>query len=164
MKLVTNGIDHKVTADFKQIDHCLPRMAPAWLLTSKVLRSGQGGFPPNLVAIRHSWANWLQIDHIWPLHDFWPQQSITLWSEILPAKFGGHRAFLSKFIDPGWDMHDLWPQQSITLWSGVLPTKFGGHRVFLGKLTSGWPWMTPAWLLTPAKYYALVRGSSYQIW
>ena len=30
-------------------------------------------------------------------------------------------------------------------------------------LTSDWPWLTPAWPLTPAMHYALVRGSSYQI-
>ena len=31
-------------------------------------------------------------------------------------------------------------------------------------LTSDWPWLTPAWPLIPAMHYALVRGSSYQIW
>ena len=49
-------------------------------------------------------------------------------------------------------------------WSGILPTKFGGHRALLSNLTPGWPRMTPAWPLTPAMHYALVRGSSHKIW
>ena len=54
--------------------------------------------------------------------------------------------------------------QWVTLWSGVLPTKFGGYTAFLSNLTSGWPWLTRAWPLTPAMHYALVRDSSYQFW
>ena len=65
-------------------------------------------------------------------------------------------------VDPSWPLHDLWPQQCITLWSRVLPTKFGGLRAFLSNLTSGWPWLTPTWPLTPPMHYTQVRGSSYQ--
>ena len=50
-----------------------------------------------------------QLDPSWPLHDLWPQQCITLWSVILPTKFGGHRAFLSN-LTPGWPlMTPAWP-------------------------------------------------------
>ena len=87
---------------------------------------------------------------------------------------GGHTAFLAnlRLVDPSWPLEDLWPHQCITLWSGILstnwsgilPTKFGGHRTLLSNLTPGWPRMTPAWPLTPAMHYALVRGSSHKIW
>ena len=46
----------------------------------------------------------------------------------------------------------------------VLSIKFDCHRAFLGYPTSGWPWLTPAWPLTPTMHYTLVRGSSSQIW
>ena len=105
-----------------------PQLTPIWPLTpSNVLCSGQGFFLANLVAIGHCLANW-------PL------------------------------FDPSWPLHDLWPQQCVTLWSDILTTKFGGHRAFLSNLTPGWPQVTPAWPLTPAMHYALVRGSSHQIW
>ena len=94
---------------------------------SNALRSGQGFFLPNLVAIGHCWASW-------PL------------------------------LDPSRPLHDLQPQQCITLWSGVLPTKFGDHRALLSKLTPTWPQLTPAWPLTPAMHYGLVRDFSHQIW
>ena len=38
------------------------------------------------------------------------------------------------------------------------------HRTLLSNLTPGGPLMTPAWSLTPAMHYTLVRGSSHQIW
>ena len=76
----------------------------------------------------------------------------------------GHFQVISHLVDPGWPLHDFWPQQWVTHWPGVLPTKFGGHRAFLSNLTSARPWLTPAWPLTPAMSYALIRGSSYQIW
>ena len=41
---------------------------------------------------------------------------------------------------------------------------FGGHRAFLRNLTSGWPWLTRVWPLTPAMHYTLVMGSFHQIW
>ena len=62
-----------------------------------------------------------------------------------------------------WPLHDLWPQQCITLWSEVLPTKFSDQRA-LSKLTPTWPQLTPTWPLTQTMHYALVRGSSHQIW
>ena len=114
---------------------------------NNALRSGQGFFLPNLVAIGHCLANWPLLDPSWPLHDLWSQQCITLWSVILPTKFGGHRALLSK-LTPSWPqltLHVFWPQQCITPWSVILPTKFGDHRVFLSNLTLGWIalWLTP---------------------
>ena len=100
-----------------------------------------------------------QLTPAWPLT---PAMS-TLWSGDLPTKFGGHRAFLCN-LTPGWPLHDLWPRQCIALWSGVLLTKFGGQRALLSKLTPTWPQLTPAWPSTPAMHYALIRGSSHQIW
>ena len=72
------------------------------------------------------------------------------WPLITP---GSHIAFL--ILDPINALH-----------SGLgsfLPI-FGGHRAFLRNLTSGWPWLTRAWPLTPAMHDALVMGSSHQIW
>ena len=102
----------------------------------------------------------------WPLHDLQLQKCIMLWSGVLPTKFGGHRALLSKLtvLDPNWPLHDHRPQQCITLWSGILPTTFGGYRAFPRHLTPSWPQMTPAWPLTPAMHYILFRGGSHQIW
>ena len=125
-----------------------------------------GPFYQSLVATGHFKGIWPLVDLGWPVHDLWPQQYITLWSWVLPTKFGGHRAFLSNLtlVDPWWPLHDLWPQQCITLWPGVLPTKFGGHRALLSKLTPTWPQLAPTWPLTPAMHYILVRGSFHQIW
>ena len=119
-----------------------PQMTPAWPLTPAMSY--------NLIS-RSSYQIWWPCDILsnltsgWPLHDLWPQQRIRLWSGILPTKFGGHRALLSK-LAPTWPnltVHDLRPQQCVTLWSGVLPTKFGGHRALLSKLTPTWPQLTP---------------------
>ena len=99
-------------------------------------------------------AIWPLFDPGWPLHDLCPQQCIMLWSGVLPIIFGSHRAFLSNLTSG-------WPQltQCITLWSEVLPFKFGSRKAFLSNLPCGWPRMTPAWPLTPAMHYTLVRGS-----
>ena len=94
---------------------------------NNALHSSRGFFGPNLVATGYSWANW-------PL------------------------------VYPRWSLHDLWSQQSIMLWSRVLPIKFGGHTTFQSKLTCGWPQVTPAWLLTSAMRYTLVRDFSHWIW
>ena len=76
---------------------------------SNALRSGQRFFPPNLVTIGHCLANWPLLDPTWPLHDLWPQQCIMLWSGVLPTKFGGHRALLSK-LTPTWpQLTPAWP-------------------------------------------------------
>ena len=89
----------------------------------------------------------------WPwLTPAWPLTPAMCYTLIRPL------------VDPSWPQYDLWPQQCVTLWSGVLPTKFGGHTAFLSNLTSGWLWLTPAWPVTPTMHYALVRGSSQQIW
>ena len=85
-------------------------------------------------------SGWPQLTPAWPLTHW----CITLWSGVLSAKFGGHRAFL-KNLTSGWPwLTPAWPltQQWVKLWSRVLPTKFGGHMAFLSNLTSGWPWLT----------------------
>ena len=117
---------------------------------NNALRSGHGFFPPNLVAIGHCEVSWPLLDPRWPLHDLWSQQCITLWSGILPTKFGGHRTLLSNLTPGGPRMTPAWPlpQQCITLWSGVLLTKFGGHMELPSKLTPTWPQLTPTWPLT----------------
>ena len=151
---------------------------------SNALHFGQGFFLPNLVAIGHFLAIWPLVDPRWPLHDFWPQQCTTLWSEVLFTKFGSHRAFLRQ-IDP-WMTFDLWwgrfesmptnlvgpsptpmptlPINGLHSGLGSFVPIFGGHRAFLRNLTSGWPWLTRVWPLTSAMHYALVMGSSHQIW
>ena len=56
-----------------------------------------------------SWGIWTLVDPGWPMHDLWPQQCTMLWSWILPTKFGGHRALLSK-LTPDWPQLTLsWP-------------------------------------------------------
>ena len=120
--------------------------------------------------LRNLTSGWPQLTSAWPPI---PAMSYTLKDQgFFLIKFGGHTVFLSNLtiwplVDPGWSMHDLWPKQCITvitLCSGVLPTKFGGHGALLSKLTPTWPQLIPTWPLTPAMYYALVSGSSHQVW
>ena len=108
-------------------------------------------------------SEWPLITAAWPLN---PAMHYTLvWVFWLPNLVAtGHLKVLDLWFTPTWPLHDLWPQQWVTRWSGVLSTKFGGHTAFLSHLTSGWPQLTPAWHLTPAMHYALVRGSSHQMW
>ena len=80
------------------------------------------------------------------------RNAFTLWSAVLPTKFGSHRAFLSN-LTFGWiqvTLLDLWLHQCAMLYSGLLPTKSCGHMAFLSNLTSGWPRLTHAWPLTPS--------------
>ena len=51
-----------------------------------------------------------------PFMTFDPSQCITLWSYILPTKYGGHGAFLTLTLTPGWPLYNLWPNQCIWLW------------------------------------------------
>ena len=125
---------------------------------SNALHFGRGFFP-NLVAIWHCQANW-------PLHDIWPQQCITLRSGVLPTKYGGHRALLSKLTHTWPQLTHTWPSTQAMHFSLVSNSS---HQIWWLKgiskqLTPGWPQMTPAWPLTPAMHYALVRGSFHQIW
>ena len=154
--------------------------------SSSEIGSGQGFFTPNLVAIGHCCANWPLLDPSWPLHDLWPQQCIMLWSAVLPTKFGGHRhipwlltrsiyfsihckgrprfasialsgrpiIFLLYFFSLAFIMFFL----LIWWWINELELELE-----LSNLTPGWPQMTPAWPLTPAMHYTLVRGS-HQVW
>ena len=119
-----------------------------------------------LVAIWHFKAILPLVEPSWPCKTFDPSMHYTLvWGPFY--QFWRLQGIFKEFdpqVDPGWPVHDLWPQQCITLWSGILPTKFGGHRAFLSNVTPGWPRITPAWPLTPAMHYTLVRGSSHQIW
>ena len=160
-------------------------------------------------------SGWPQLTPAWSL----THRCITLWSGVLSAKFGNHRAFL-KNLTSGWPwltLHDRWPSNELHFdqgfflpnlgsggiekshsckwakwiqwhalphiqqstqqrnkgyypnlhgWDFSIPPlpKFGGHTAFLSNLTSGWQWLPPAWPLTPAMYYALIRDSSHQIW
>ena len=86
----------------KQFDLWLTPADPCMTFDpNNALCSGQGFFPPNLVAIGHCQTSWPLLDPSWPLHDLWPQQCSTLWSGVLPTKFGDHRALLSK-LTPTW--------------------------------------------------------------
>ena len=97
-----------------------PWMTSAWPSTPPMhYHSGQGFFPPKMVAIGYSWTIWPLVDPRWPLHDLPPQQCITLRSGVLPTKFGSHRTFLRQI--------DLW--MTFDLWSGrfeKLTTNLGG--------------------------------------
>ena len=94
------------------VGHCClnwPLLDPRWplhdLWPSNACHCVQGFFPPNWWSL----GKLTLLDPSWPLHDLWPQQCITLWSGILPTKFGGHRAFLSN-LTPGWpQMAPTWP-------------------------------------------------------
>ena len=79
-----------------------------------------------------------------PLHYIWHYRYITLWSRVLPTKFG-RLAILSNltFAWTRLTLHKFWPQQCFTFWSGVLPTKFGSHIAFLSKF---WPCLAPTHL------------------
>ena len=68
---------------------------------SNALHFSQGFFLPHLVAIGHFWVIWPLFDPAWPLHDLWSHECTTLWSRVLPTKFGCHRAFLSN-LTSGW--------------------------------------------------------------
>ena len=102
------------------------------------------------------------IGYIWWSYTF--LSNCPLVDPLLPLVAIWHFYAILPWVDLSWPMQDLWPHQCIALWSGVLSTKFGGHRAFLRNLTSGWPWLTPAWPSTPTMSYTLIRGSSYQIW
>ena len=144
-----------------------PRLDPCMTFDpSNELHVDQGFFLLNLVAIRHFQAIWPLVDLSWPLHDLWPQQCITLWSGVLPTKFGSHRELLSK-LTPTWpQLTPTWPLTPAMHYALIrcFLTKLGGHRALLSKLTPTWPQLTPAWPSTPALRYTLVRGSSYQMW
>ena len=92
----------------KNINTCIGVILPrekhnTWqyaLNPSNALHSGQEFFLSNLVDIGHYLAIWPLVDPGLPQRDFWPQQCITLWSGVLPTKFGSHKAFLRQF--------DLW--------------------------------------------------------
>ena len=85
------------------------------------------------MVIGHSRAIWPLADPSWPLHDLWSHQCTTLWSGVLPTKFGYPWAFLIN-LTPGWPQltptWSLTPAIHYTLIT-VLPTKFGGCRAFL---------------------------------
>ena len=68
-----------------------------------------GPFHQYSVATGHSYGIWPLVDLGWPVHVLWPQQCITLWSWVLPTKFGGHRALLSQ-LTPTWpQLTPSWP-------------------------------------------------------
>ena len=94
----------------------------------------------------------------WPLTPVISYTLIRISSYQVWRPYGICKQF--DLFDPSWPVHDLWPQQRIKLWSGVLPTRFGGHGSFLSKLTLVYPQLTPAWPVTPAMLYTLVRASS----
>ena len=126
---------------------------------SNAICSGQGFFLSNMVAIVRFQAIWHLVD---PCMTFDFSNALHSGQGFLQPNLVGIGHFLSN-LTSGWPQYDLWPQHCIMLWSGFFLTN-GCHRAFLSNLTSGWPQLTPAWPLTPAMHYALVRDSSYQIW
>ena len=112
-----------------------PRLTPGWPLTP-ALHFSQGFFLPNLVAIGHSWAICPLVDPGCPLYDLWPQHCTSLWSGVLPTKFGSHWAFLKQ----------------LDLWSGHFEN-------MLSNLMSPSPTPVPSFSLIPQsrKKYIAVR-------
>ena len=92
-----------LTSGWPRLDPCMP------FDLSNELHVDQGFFLPNLVTIRHFQAIWPLVDPSWPQHDLWPQHCISLWSGVLPTKFGSHKALLSK-LTPTWpQLTPTWP-------------------------------------------------------
>ena len=115
---------------------------------------------------RHFKGIWPLVDPGWPLHVFWPQQWVTIWSRVLPTKFSGHTSFLSH-LTSGWPrLTPAWPLTPAIRYTLVrdFSTKFSGHKALLSKLTPTWPQLTPTWPSTPVMHYTMVRGSSHHIW
>ena len=101
-----------MVANWPQTDPCMT------FDPSNALHFGQVFFWPNLVPIGHFWTIWPLVDPRWHLDDLWPQQWVTLWSRVVPTKFGGHRIFLSN-LTSGWpQMTSAWPLTSNALRSG----------------------------------------------
>ena len=99
--VVVMNITFNLTVYLKKHNWPLLDHDPSWPLhdlfePSITLRSSQGFFLPNLVAIGHCYANWPLLDPSWPQHDLWSQQCIVLWSGVLLTKFGGHRTKKTK--------------------------------------------------------------------
>ena len=113
---------------------------------SNALCSGQGFFPPNLVAIGIA----KQIDPYLTSADHYmtvdPSNALRFGQGFFPPNLVtiGHFWADWPLGDPWWPLHDLWPQQCTTLWPVVLFTKFGSHRAFLRQIDL---WMTfdPTW-------------------
>ena len=95
------------------------------------------------MATGHFLALWPLVDPGWPLHDLWPQQCSTLWSGVLPIKFGCHRAFLSNLtsVDPSWPLHDLWPSNALCSGQGF----FLPNLLAIGHSWAIWPLVDPDW-------------------
>ena len=51
---------------------------------SNALHSGQGFFPPNVVAIGHCWANWPLLDPSWHLHNLNPSNALHYGQGFFP--------------------------------------------------------------------------------
>ena len=174
---------------------------------SNALRSGQGFFSPNLVAIGHFYG---RLTPGWPLTPGGVASKIcpqTSWARPLPpcqlsaryleawrnAQPDTHTDFDILVILEHLQLHNglqhwlhsmalrisklfyLWltpadpskifdPINALHSGLGSFLPIFGGHRAFLRNLTSGWPWLTRVWPLTPAMHYTLVMGSFHQIW
>ena len=83
-----------------------PQLTPAWPFDpSNELHFDQGS--SHQICWPYSIS--MQFDPGWPLHDLWPQKCITLWSGVLPTKFGGHRALLSKLTHSQPQLTPTWP-------------------------------------------------------
>ena len=77
---------------------------------------------------------------------FWPQQCITLWSGVLPTKFGGYRALLSK-LTPTWPQLDpnmtFDPNNALCFGQGFFPP----NEVAIEHFLAIWLLVDPRWPL-----------------
>ena len=57
-------------------------------------------------------ANWHLLSPSWPLHDLVPSSALHSGQGVLPTKFCGHRALLSKLISTWLQLTPTWPLTS----------------------------------------------------
>ena len=73
-----------------------PKLTPAWPLTPvmhyTLFRGSSCQSGSHRALLSNFTSGWPQVT----LNDLWSQWCITLWSGVLPTKFGSHRAFLKQ--------------------------------------------------------------------
>ena len=95
------------------------------------------------------------VDPGWPLQDLWPKQYITLWSRVLPTKFGGHRAFLS----PGRN----WPRKGVWVCAVVMTPFLQASRPSLAyQFPTNAPLMCPPFsIFIQICIFSLIFGQNF---
>ena len=103
-----------------------PRLMSAWQLTLAMRYTFVRGFSCHIwwsYGISKQFYPWLTPGD--PYMTFDPQQCITPWSGVLPAKFGSYRAFLRQLNI--WMTFDLWWGRFVKLLSTLPPCQLSGQ-------------------------------------